>query len=673
MVSTFELYNRVAQRSHPDGLNEVIEQILDEMVSSFGYKSAFVALTNAKANALEGAFGKNIPSSLLESLSLPLDGHGPLAQSLQLAKVVHVNEAQQDPGLPTLVREFCASAEISFFTAIPILPVSGVLVVSKDAPFSDGELSDLLPTTNRLAICLWETTRDRPTYQSDGRRVSERDWLWFMVNSVPHPAVLSDEQNAILLENVHAERLFKASPDDSEGKRHAIELNSFLFSAALSSFSLDHDDAPGRELTLVDPIEGSELLYEMICRPATNPNTGERGIVAFLENVTDLRRAVVELQRSLSELQQVNDELRYERDRLSLILENVENPIIVAGPSSEIILMNSSAEQLLQAVNESQRSKTTIYSANDAKLTSFLSQFQLEISDVQHGELQLEDPVSSELLSMSITATKAQNQLGQVVAVVCVLQDLTRIKELERRRLEQQLFESEKLAAVGRLAAAVAHEVNNPLESIKNALHLVVSSTPGDDPNRRFLDIAERETQRVSGIIRQMLSFYRPGTTKEPTDINALLEEVITLVQTQFKGNTAWEVSLSNSLPVVVAFPDKLKQVFLNLLLNAREAMDHAGELSIVIRLSRDGDTGFPAGRYVLVEVSDTGGGIAEEHLPQIFDPFFSTKRERQGTGLGLWVSQDIIHQHGGQIKVHSKNGQGSTFIVALPAGGQNG
>lgn len=155
-------------------------------------------------------------------------------------------------------------------------------------------------------------------------------------------------------------------------------------------------------------------------------------------------------------------------------------------------------------------------------------------------------------------------------------------------------------------------------------------------------------------------------------DVNTILEEAIALLQVQFKGYITWRTSLGRNLPRINASADKLKQVFLNLFLNAREAMDQPGEIRVVTRLSRVADAEYLPGKYVLIEISDTGTGISEENLTRIFDPFFSTKRERRGTGLGLWVSQDIVHQHGGQIKVRSQPGHGSTFTVALPIGGEN-
>jgi PAS domain S-box-containing protein len=479
----------------------------------------------------------------------------------------------------------------------------------------------------------------------------------------------------LVLCNIHAERLLKARPEDSPGKRRAIELNNFLLSAAISSFRLEQSTALGRELTLVDPIEGAELLFEVICRPATNLRNGAPGVVSILKDVTDLRGAMEELRKSLDELQRANDEARHERDRLNLILENVADPIVVTGSKGGIILMNEPAERLLQASKwPAAEIAATTYVANEAKLSSFLSQLSLEAAAARRGEVQLVDPRSAEPLMMSVTASEIRDELGHVGAVVSVLHDLTEIHELERRRVEQELFESQKLAAVGRLAAAFAHEINNPLEAIKNSLYLLLTRMPDSDPSRKFLEIANKETERVSGIVRQMLGFYRPAVVMAPVDIHAVLEETIGLLQRQFgQQQIVVQQDLQRRLPPVLGSADQLKQVFLNLFLNAIEAMPGGGTLRITTRMARGTDSEFVLeGRYVLIQVQDSGTGIDEDDLRHIFEPFFSTKQKQRGSGLGLWVSLGIVQQHGGQMKARSRPGRGTTFAIALPEGGHD-
>ena len=240
----------------------------------------------------------------------------------------------------------------------------------------------------------------------------------------------------------------------------------------------------------------------------------------------------------------------------------------------------------------------------------------------------------------------------------------------ERKRFEQALFDSEKLAATGRLAASIAHEINNPLEAIQNALYLLVKRSPEDDPNAKFLAIAMKETERMSRILRQMLGFYRPAEDLAPTDLNALIEEAEVLVGKRLaeRGVTIEKV-LDPALPKVIASSDQIKQVILNLVLNAAEAMADGGRITVTTESDQDGAGGSLRAGAVRVQVADTGPGISEEHLPHLFEPFFSTKGEK-GTGLGLWVSLGIAQSHGGRLQVRNRPGGGTVFIMTLPTGG---
>ena len=650
-------------------LQDLLQPMLEELAANEGYERTFVILTSEDKTEVVGAFGVNVPYDLLEPTPDGTDRPRLFTTALTEGRMIRVEDVLRDPQIPESLRARFVNHNMLSFAVVPLQPVSGVLYACPREKLSDAQVNRLLPYAGKLIASLEGQQTARRLEESGLQQASTKEWLNWMINSMQDPVLLSDESNNLILQNIAAERVFKTRPDDSEGKRRAIELNSFLLSAVLSSFALDGGIISGRELTLVDPIEGTELLYEVICQPATNLVTGERGLVSVLKNVTDLRHAADEVRRSLEAAARTDEEIRSERDRLNLILAHVADPIVVTDVSSEIILMNPSAERLLQSPGTSQSDRLA-YATNDAKLTSFLSRLGLEAAPVLQGELQLVEPRSGETLTMSLTATEVRDELGQVAAVVSVLHDLTKLRELERRTLEQQLFESEKLAAVGRLAAAIAHEINNPLEAIKNSLHVVVSSTPKDDPNLQFLQIADKETQRVSGIIRQMLGLYRPGSTPSPTDVNLVIKDVLALLERQLKQHGVNLTShLDDRLPQLTASSDPLKQVFLNLLLNAESAVERGGEVDISSRLSNEEDPEFLSNDFVLVQVRDNGKGIAPEHLHQIFDPFFSTKTEQKGTGIGLWVSLSIVKQHGGQLLVKSTPGKGALFTVALPIG----
>lgn len=487
----------------------------------------------------------------------------------------------------------------------------------------------------------------------------ERQWIESIMKSVADPIVLTDLDNEILLQNRRAEELFSGSANAGEGKRRALKMNDLLFSAYLSSATVSSSEVVQRDITLVDPIEGSDIHFEVISTPAANARGEPLGLVSIFRDVTDLREANEELARNFVKLQQAEADSRRERDRLDLIIENVGHPIVVCDSAGNFILFNRRAELLFEEKSSFRSAATSAVRTNAVKLTSFISGLASAAETGRQAEIELIDPDSARLLPMEITAREVLDPTGQVTAVVSILHDLTEIRELERRRVEQQLFESEKLAAVGRLAASIAHEVNNPLEAIKNALYLMESGAEGDK-NSRFLEIARKETERVSHIIRQMLGFARRSGEVDWVDVNQLLEETLVLLEKKMRQvRIRVTRDFDESLPKVRARADQLRQVFLNLIINAQQAIANGGEINITT--SRYEQALQPS---IVVQLSDTGAGINEDDLMRIFDPFFSTGKK--GTGLGLWVTQDIVRQHGGRIEVTSEVGRGTVFTIIL-------
>jgi len=231
-------------------------------------------------------------------------------------------------------------------------------------------------------------------------------------------------------------------------------------------------------------------------------------------------------------------------------------------------------------------------------------------------------------------------------------------RELEKS--QAQLVQAEKLAAMGRLAASIAHEINNPLQAIHNCLHLTLKKPLNEEKKNRYLGMAQEEVERLITIVQRMLEFYRPSKEgMAPTDVHTIIENVLTLSSKRLQhGKITVTKKLASDLPPISAVRDQLKQVFLNLVINAVEAMPQGGELRIETKLSGDEDG-------LSVAFTDTGVGLSEKEQENIFEPFFTTKAT--GTGLGLSVSYGIIERHGGRIKVQSELGKGATFTVHLP------
>ena len=656
---------------------ETLEPMLDDLVRGLGYDKAVVLVYDEPSASLRGLFGWNVTDDQARRLTIGVAGSdNPLVVALRTGAPQRV-----DPGDGVKLDENTGAAlaemGIGGFVATPLRSTTGrsdgpraVVLLSRKDGVREADLERLVPFARQASAALMREQDVQVLRQASESHAVEKEWLWWMVNSVADPVLVTDAQNDILHLNRRAEHLFRSSDEDSAGKRRAVWMNNFLFTAALSAWNLDTASrATNREVTLVDPVEGTELIYEVITMLATNHRIGERGVVSVLKDVTDIRHMTEELARSAERIQTADLQIRAERDRLDLVLRSVPNPIIVVDNDNEIITLNAAAQRLFAPTQYSTR-HDQIALANDARFTSFLSQLRLEPSSTRRGEVMLTDPETEEHLEMEVTAADVRGPHGSVVATVSAMQDVGRLRELERRRLEQVLFDTEKLAATGRLAASIAHEINNPLEAVQNSLYLLSRALPEGAPERSFLDIATRETQRMSRILRQMLGFYRPTTSMGPTDINALVLEAETLVAKRLRENSVRiEKELLPTLPLIHASADQLKQVLLNLFLNATEAMPKGGRLIVATQTGGGGELDAYSADVVRIDVRDTGTGISEEAVARIFEPFFSTKMEK-GTGLGLWVSHGIVQAHGGTLKVRSRAGHGTTFTITLPIAG---
>jgi signal transduction histidine kinase/ActR/RegA family two-component response regulator len=233
-------------------------------------------------------------------------------------------------------------------------------------------------------------------------------------------------------------------------------------------------------------------------------------------------------------------------------------------------------------------------------------------------------------------------------------------RELERS--QAQLIQAEKMAAAGRLAASIAHEINNPLQAIHNSLHLTLRPSLPEEKRTRFLAMAQEEVERLIDIVRRLLEFYRPSRGQRvETNVNQVIENVLALTNKRLQhGHVTVKAQLAPNLPALHVVPDQLTQVFLNIIINAIEAMPGGGQLKIRTGESVDG-------KWEQIAFTDDGPGMDEETKASIFEPFFTTKSA--GTGLGLAISYGIIERHGGQIQVDSAPDGGSSFVVQLPIG----
>lgn len=272
----------------------------------------------------------------------------------------------------------------------------------------------------------------------------------------------------------------------------------------------------------------------------------------------------------------------------------------------------------------------------------------------------------ADLVAVAITETHQRERTAALQRALDKTQLLHAEAKARLDAAQAQLLQSAKLAAVGELSASVAHEINNPLYAARNSLYLVQQDLPPRAPQRQFLEVAQNELERIARIITRMRDFYRPARAElEPTDVNTLINETVEFTNTHLRhGHVAIVTELAPNLPPLIAHADQIRQVFLNLMLNACDAMPDGGTLRVVTECTPT-SLNNPNAAQITVRVSDTGTGIAPEHIARIFEPFYTTKP--QGTGLGLAISAHIVTQHGGHLTVDSAIGAGSTFTIQLP------
>ena len=370
----------------------------------------------------------------------------------------------------------------------------------------------------------------------------------------------------------------------------------------------------------------------------------------------------------ISERKQIENQLREANEFFMNLIESSVDGIIAADMKGNIFIFNKGAEALTGYKAEEVIGKlhiTKIYREGVAK------EIMKKLRSQEYGGVGKFIPTQmnavnkfGEEIPMQLSAALIYNGSGQEIASVGIFTDLRPRLNMEKKLQEThlQLVSSEKMASLGKLAAGIAHEINNPLGGILIYSSLMMEALPEEDPRRGDLVRIVQEAGRCKEIVKSLLEFARQTEPKkEPTDVNrAISDGLFFLVNQALFHNIRIVKKLDSFLPFVRGNASQLKQVFMNIIVNAAEAMHGNGALTITTSCSSDRKT-------VFVEFADTGEGIPAENLTRIFDPFFTTKEVGKGTGLGLATSYGIIEDHGGKIGVESQVGEGTAFTIELP------
>ena len=527
----------------------------------------------------------------------------------------------------------------------------------------------------------------------------ERLLLFNIINAVSDPVLLTDLEGQVLIANNLAEKLLVAPDDASEGWRRAVALNSMLFSAALSASAIE-DGGGRRELLLVDPLEGSDLVYELLSTPVRQKRQGTY-VVSVLRDVTDLARAKVEIDESYRTLRLAQAKVREERHRLDLIIDSVADPILVTDADGGIVLLNAPAEKMFAPAHDGSDSGARRVRANGANLTSFVATLLASgTQDRYRGELTLTDPGSGTVVPFEAIAGTILADQGELMWVVTILHDLT--EAIEKGKLYEQLkraseeLEGKVHEATAELAeqnellrrqhialeqasslksqflANMSHEFRTPLNAILGYTHMTLQGVAGElsASQKRNLTRIDSNARHLLGLINDILDITRIEAGRMPLTLSSfalddLVQEVLSEMEPIIARRPQLEVDvrIPRSVPRLKTDRQKVKQIVLNLLSNSLKFTEEGG---IYIRASYDART-----RMVSVTVRDTGIGIAAENQAQVFEDFrqldSSPSRGHGGTGLGLSICRRLAQMLDGGITLESHMGTGSTFTLRIP------
>lgn len=381
----------------------------------------------------------------------------------------------------------------------------------------------------------------------------------------------------------------------------------------------------------------------------------------ILRTVSGYVAVAVENSRLYEEQQQHTEELALLKEFNESIVESVNVGLLAVDEDGRVIRCNSPFEQMTGRDREDVVGKRVedIFDESFAlNLENILGKSRWHLTEIRNAYKLHTFDAEGRSLILNVAVAPLRSVSNQHTGAIIVLENVS-----SRVKLEETLQQSEKLSSIGLLAAGVAHEVNTPLTGVSSYTQMLLGMIPDTDPKHALLQKMQRQTDRATNIVGNLLNFSRTGNSEEfaDTDVNRLLNDTLQLLEPQLrKSNVEIIKDYSESLPAITSSAGKLQQVFTNLILNARDAMFQGG--TITLRTFAEGED------VVIVEVNDTGEGIPAENLTKIFDPFFTTKGVGNGTGLGLAVTYGIVQEHAGSIEAMSEPNDGTTFRLTFPA-----
>jgi PAS domain S-box-containing protein len=703
--------------------------LLRQLAKTAGAQRAVLLIIDAPTHRLEATHTLATSDALIAGVGVPLDesDHPLVVAAMSLEAVACSSPVLRPDGLP--FERWCAvpvpqplhrdslprirEGEGGFggrFAACGVVPVGSERRRRVGlSPFAVAVLDvaadpDTVETLAAFASIAGSVVAHLHTVEEQQRSAEQLDrqtnLLTAIINALPDPIVITDAANTIVVQNKRAEGLFGMRTNESEGRRRAVEINNLLYSSFLSKGMPTGDMAAGpRELNLVDPTEGTDLLFEVLAHPLATEIARRGSYLSILRDVTDLKQAAHQLERQYYQVRATEQRASRERDRLEMILQNVADPILVTDGKSNILMMNHQAEELFELTDVTRRDQTMIQRVqnNDTKVTSFISDFALTGDRARRAQLSLVRPATGAALPMEVLSGKIFDERGEPMAIVSVLHDRT--KEVENERLYEELkrfsseledrvreatrdleernlrlqWQSQELEKAYRLKseflANMSHELRTPINALIGYTSLMLDRIYGDLTTKQEegLHRIQVSSQHLLALINDILDLAKIEAGKMPVhlervSLNDVLQEAAAQMEPMVRRKgLEFNVQLPSEPLYMETDRTKVKQIVLNLISNAVK-FTARGSVSLATRTNGD---------EVRIAVSDTGIGIRPQDLELIFEEFRqvdqSRTREYGGTGLGLSITRKLIALLGGDIAVASQYGRGSTFTVTLP------
>ncbi len=381
----------------------------------------------------------------------------------------------------------------------------------------------------------------------------------------------------------------------------------------------------------------------------------------ILKTLAGYIAVAIENARLYQEQQMHTEELALLKEFNESIIESVNVGLLAVDQHGMVTRCNSPFEDMFNMSRDEVVGRVVeeIFDADfAANLSTILGKHRWHLTEIRNAyKLPTVDSLGRSLM-MNVAVAPLRSVSTEQTGAIIVFENVT-----ARVKLEENLQQNEKLSSIGLLAAGVAHEVNTPLTGVSSYTQMLLGMVPETDPKHALLQKMQRQTERATDIVGNLLNFSRTGSATEWTevDINRLLDDTLQLLEPQFRSSGVEIIKKYGSAPPrILANAGKLQQVFTNLVMNARDAVIGGGTISLCTYESESGE--------VIIEVSDDGVGIPAENLNKIFDPFFTTKGVGNGTGLGLAVTYGIVQEHSGSIEARSRDGEGTTFRLVFPA-----